>query len=56
MRMWEIREGRYGRDYWDDKREKSDDYRYGMKSSKEIYKCGYEDGYEEAMKELRKWD
>lgn len=40
--MWEIREG-YDRD----------DYgrNYGMRSS-DAYECGFEDGYEKAMKEM----
>lgn len=45
MRMWEIREntGRY-----------DSDYRMGMKdkSVKDAYKCGYEDGYADAMEEV----
>jgi len=36
--MWEIREGY--------------DHRMGRKSVDEAYECGYEDGYEAAMKEM----
>lgn len=42
--MWEIRENTEKYD---------EDYRVGMrdKSAKEAYKCGYEDGYADAMEE-----
>lgn len=52
MRMWEIREGDY---------HKSDHEGYGRKRGmghsedhevKEAYECGYEEGYEDAMREL----
>lgn len=48
MRMWEIREntGRYDR-------EDHGGYRMGMrKKYSEDYECGYEDGYEAALREM----
>lgn len=51
MRMWEIREGDYNRgeskrDYFNHHGESKD------RELKEAYECGFEDGYEEAMKEI----
>ena len=53
--MWEIRE-----DY-DNRRSRRDDddrrdYRYGMRTNSKDYECGYEDVYEDAMKEIEKSD
>lgn len=53
MRMWEIREGYEG--YRDRDREYG--RRKGMGHTadhelKEAYECGYEEGYEDAMREL----
>ena len=53
MRMWEIREGYEG--YKDRDREYG--RRKGMGHTadhelKEAYECGYEEGYEDAMREL----
>lgn len=49
MRMWEIREK--------DRTSRSG-YRMGMrdKSVDEAYECGFEDGYEAAMKEMEEYD
>lgn len=53
MRMWEIREGDYHKDY--------DHEGYGRRKGmghvsnheiKEAYECGYEEGYEDAMREF----
>lgn len=53
MRMWEIREGDYHKDY--------DREEYGRRKGmghvnnhelKEAYECGYEEGYEDAMREF----
>lgn len=54
MRMWEIREkARHDDDHYDDYRGRTS-YRMGMrdKSVEEAYECGFEDGYEAAMKEI----
>ena len=50
MRMWEIREKDHHS--YDDYR---GNYRMGMrdKSVDEAYECGFEDGYEAAMKEMK---
>ena len=53
MRMWEIREGDYNKDY--------DHEGYGRRKGmghvsnhelKEAYECGYDEGYEDAMREF----
>lgn len=55
MRVWEIREGRDHDRYGDYDRY---DHRIGMrdheKTEKEIYECGFEDGYEKAIEEMSK--
>lgn len=44
--MWEIREGY-------DREENRHDRKYGMRSDiDKAYECGFEDGYEKAMKEM----
>lgn len=55
MRMWEIREGDYspkrkGSYYGRQKSEYGGEYK--DHELKEAYECGYEDGYEEAMREM----
>ena len=57
MRMWEIREGDYtpkrkGGYYGRHKSEYGKESEYKDYELKEAYECGFEDGYEEAMKEV----
>lgn len=54
MRMWEIREGDYSPkhrgEYYG---HKGAEHEYHKdRELKEAYECGYEDGYEEAMREI----
>lgn len=55
MRMWEIREGYEGY------RDRDRDHEYGRRKGmghtsdhelKEAYECGYDEGYEDAMREF----
>lgn len=59
MRMWEIREGHYDRRGRNRDENELDGYGRSRTMGhtkdadlKEAYECGYEDGYEEAMKEF----
>lgn len=55
MRMWEIRESHdkhKGNDYYDRYGRSGMGHISGDRELKDAYECGYEEGYEDAMREL----